>query len=400
MGAQVNGTERGGRLLSIDILRGCAVLAVVLHHLPFSWSGLTDSVPAREAFIPEAREVLHFGQYGVQLFLVISGFCIHLPWARKRNLDAKLDFSTFWLRRIRRLYPPYITAVVLTIALLILGQVVIKGRLHDPLGALGYGSVVAVAVDGLFLLLLLQNLNGASWRIGNGPLWTLALEEQLYMLYFPLLGLRRRLGWPGTIAVVASITLVWRIAWYLPPGDAAMPSFWYVIGPARWLEWTLGALAVEAHLGLVQLPRWTRAPGIAIGVMTVAVALDHMGRTLSLKPIETVGDGLFGIAFFIIVNFMCRLETSNRLPNPSPVRWLSTLGVFSYSVYLVHDPLMAGVKRVLASTDSLPMIVIARLAAAIGLGYVFHRVVEQRFLSRSREVIPLPASPAVANAKA
>lgn len=383
--------DHSGRLAAIDMLRGLAVLSVVLHHLPFSWRGVSDATSAGDAFSPTLVAVLHFGMYGVHLFLVISGFCIHLPWARRRDLSAKLNFAEFWFRRMRRLYPPYIVALLLTTALLFVGQVVLRGRTGSPVEALGYTSGWAIAIDAAFLFFLLQNLNGASWRFGNGPLWTLALEEQLYAMYFPLLALRRRFGWPTTLAVVALTTTAWRLGAALLPSTGPVPAAWLLVGPARWLEWTLGALAVEAHLGLVQLPRWARSGAVGVGLLALAVALEAGSQAsfaVLLRVFAVIGDALFGVAFFVVVNSLCATEREGRLPRLQIVvgafRTLSMVGVFSYSIYLVHDPLMAGVKRFLVSSESVGLIVVARLLAAIGGGYLFHLLVERRFLNRTR----------------
>src|ERR1043166_6667956 len=58
-----------------------------------------------------------FCYIGVFLFFVISGFCIHLQWARAKAAGTKpeIHFTSFWKRRIRRLYPPYIIALLLFI---------------------------------------------------------------------------------------------------------------------------------------------------------------------------------------------------------------------------------------------------------------------------------------------
>src|SRR5882762_2330111 len=107
-------TWSGGRLLSIDALRGIAALGVVLYHavgretvtMPHSfwqWPGF---------FV---RSLTSFGYVGVFLFFVISGFCIHMQWARAQaaGQPQQIRFGTFWKRRLRRLYPAYLIALAL-----------------------------------------------------------------------------------------------------------------------------------------------------------------------------------------------------------------------------------------------------------------------------------------------
>src|SRR4030095_7476129 len=97
------------RLRSIDALRGIAAMGVVLYHaIEQSGKILPDNF-LRYA-VKLVQLVSSFGYIGVFLFFVISGFCIHLQWARAHaaGVQTTIPFGAFWKRRIRRLYPPYI----------------------------------------------------------------------------------------------------------------------------------------------------------------------------------------------------------------------------------------------------------------------------------------------------
>src|ERR1043165_2562465 len=93
------------RLVSIDLLRGGAALAVVFHHA-INW----DLVEAKPLWFRAVHAIFDQGYLGVPLFFVISGFCIHLRWAKgyAREGQSRLNFADFWKRRIKRLYPPYV----------------------------------------------------------------------------------------------------------------------------------------------------------------------------------------------------------------------------------------------------------------------------------------------------
>src|SRR5262245_37320632 len=92
-----------GRLVAIDALRGLAALAVVLTHMPRQTHGEFDWLFF--AFLP-----LDFGTLGVPLFIVLSGFCIHLATAQRAATGgrARVKWGQFWKRRLVRLYPPYV----------------------------------------------------------------------------------------------------------------------------------------------------------------------------------------------------------------------------------------------------------------------------------------------------
>lgn len=94
----------GGRLQSIDALRGIAALGVVLYHAVLQ---TPNAVPNNFFRWPVhlLQFVSSFGYIGVFLFFVISGFCIHLQWAKSRaaGKSQSIEFRSFWRRRIRRL---------------------------------------------------------------------------------------------------------------------------------------------------------------------------------------------------------------------------------------------------------------------------------------------------------
>src|SRR5258705_12813988 len=95
------------RLISIDLLRGCAALGVVITHaFPAELTYLAEQSP----WFGYLGKVVGNLTLGVPLFFVISGFCIHLRWTQRytQTGETKTDFLDFWKRRMRRLYPPYV----------------------------------------------------------------------------------------------------------------------------------------------------------------------------------------------------------------------------------------------------------------------------------------------------
>ena len=375
--------DQAKRLVSIDVLRAVAVLAVLARHLPFSLRLAPSGGASGGAGVPAVSEAItqitHYGEFGVHLFLVTSGFCIHMSWAR--TTDGRIAFAGFWKRRLRRLYPPYFAALILSI----LGLYGLFGVLGGRSGAgmLGYPDWSQFGIDLALLVFLAHNLNGAYTRIGNAPFWSLALEEQLYMLYFPMLHLRRRFGWTSTLVVVAAVTLIWRsVGAMLSP----TPGFWFVLRPAHWFSWALGALAVEAHLGRVTLPRALRSFSGFFVLLAVAIAV-HPSHAVDLgvPGARVLDDLLFGCAFFVLINASGEWERAGRLGDGAIVRGFAAIGLWSYSIYLTHDPVIAAMKQIgLRLNLGVPGVLVLRAVAAIALGYVFYRLVERRFLNTSK----------------
>ena len=195
MGSLENSSGR--RLDSIDLLRGVAALSVVAFH---ATRGNLYLNSARDApWLVALGVPAAMGFSGVYLFFVISGFCIHLTWARRRaeGQEPTIDFLAFWRRRIWRLYPPYFVALSLFLLLLWIE------------GAPFFRTQRAAWDVGLHLFLV-QNVDPSSSGSINSVFWTLAVEEQLYLAYFLLLALRRRLGWSATLG----ICLAARVGWF------------------------------------------------------------------------------------------------------------------------------------------------------------------------------------------
>src|SRR6267142_3240934 len=194
---QINsGPPMGDRLQSIDALRGIAALGVVLYHAVLQ---TPNAVPNN--FFRWPVKLLQFGSsfgyIGVFLFFVISGFCIHLQWAKSRanGQSQSIQFGSFWRRRTRRLYPPYLIAFALFLLMAAF--------------SVGINVTHFFVYDVVMHLLMLHNLDPKVCYSINGVFWTLAIEEQLYLAYFLLLFLRTRWGWGPTLVICAAARVGW-----------------------------------------------------------------------------------------------------------------------------------------------------------------------------------------------
>src|SRR5688500_4875841 len=319
------------RLRSIDALRGIAALGVVFYHAVEQGK---NALPNNLLDYPirALQFISSYGYIGVFLFFVISGFCIHLQWAKAKATGVEPDvrFVPFWKRRLRRLYPPYIIALALFL-----------------LVAYSYGELNFTHFffyDIVMHLLMLHNLDPQTCYTINGVFWTLAIEEQLYLAYFLLLFVRIRWGWRVTIAVCLAARVAWMFLSYfvwvkfsygLPVPEAAA---------SHWFTWALGAIGVELYFGLIQLPRWSRDLRLSGLLITGATVLSYY---LQFIPKDTFAKNfawfllhpLWGLGFFILINRLVLAEQSwiRRATVPSVVSLFATLGIFSYSLYLTHE---------------------------------------------------------------
>jgi peptidoglycan/LPS O-acetylase OafA/YrhL len=319
------------RLRGIDALRGVAALGVVFYHaVEQSKTALPNNLLQHPIRVVQFAS--SFGYIGVFLFFVISGFCIHLQWAKAKAAATKLEipFGAFWKRRIRRLYPPYI--ITLLFFLLLTAWTTGIDLTHFFFYDLGMH------------LLMLHNLDSSTCYTINGVFWTLAIEEQLYLAYFLLLFVRVRWGWGVTIAVCLLARLGWILfshaVWRKTGFSIPVPES----AAAHWFTWALGAIGVEVMFGLIRLGGWSRDLRLAmlliVSASVISSYLPAISKDVLLHNASWfVIHPLWGLGFFILVNRMVLAEDSwlRQARLPSLVSIFSTLGIFSYSIYLTHE---------------------------------------------------------------
>jgi peptidoglycan/LPS O-acetylase OafA/YrhL len=379
-------------MLTLDAMRGGAALAVVTYHAlgvaphtaPGGW----------QWWLPQITSYLvHFAFAGIYLFFVISGFCIHLHWAKERAKGVKepvINFFYFWKRRVRRLYPPYVAALALYL---------VYRAYQTPIEVTGF-----YLWDVFLHVFMLHNVDPRTTYTINGAFWTLAIEEQLYLAYFLLLFLRIRFGWTITLVLCFSARLAWLIlsrslsdvvGFHIPVTEAAATN---------WFIWALGALSVEAALGLIKLPAWCSRislAGVALGcAMALAQLLPltdqsgwiHDAGWLLMHP-------AWGVGFFILVNYAVAAEQRGRLKSlfvPSLIPLLAGVGLISYSLYLTHSFVLMhwywfGFTRLHILSISLVILV----PFSVLFAWLFYRLCERPFMTSVATTRPVKPAPVV-----
>lgn len=350
-----------------DGLRGLAALVVCVFHAYLATGRAGDTT--RD--LPRPFAYLALGDMAVPVFIVLSGFVLMLPAARAPGLALKGGWRGFLRRRARRILPPYYAAfagfLVLELCLPIMR--VPHGTQWDSKLPLTWGKVVAH-------VFVVHNFIRAAEIAVDPPAWSVATEWQLYLLLpLVLLPLWRAFG--GAVAVPAAIAAGVAVHHWLPGLDSAHP-------------WYLGLFA----MGMAAA--WVSARGVrvrALGPLAVA-ALAVVGfglvRWLPLvNHLQLTSETCLGAALALGLAWLARRSLDGRrtpvhrlLESRLPV-WL---GLWSYSMYLVHDPLLNLGNLLLLGT---PMSTAARFAVEAGVvlpialagAYLFHRVVERRFLT-------------------
>src|SRR6478609_6240263 len=168
------------RLAYVDTLRGFAALWVFLLHVHGYW--LDNVRPPKLSGDGVLVRAMGFGGAGVDIFIVLSGFCLTLPLIRDGRV-RDLEPRPFFRRRAYRLLPAYYAAVLLVMALELVPG--LRERLV---------SRDLTPLDGLTHLTLTFPLFGDTLSSVNGSLWSISLEATLYLGFPLLLLVHRRWG--------------------------------------------------------------------------------------------------------------------------------------------------------------------------------------------------------------
>ena len=207
------------KLPAIDVLRGVAALGVAWFHSRVDlWVGF-KAIKADPSSYSSLDRVLSFlslpvSQMGglVMLFFVLSGFCIHLPIARK-NITP--NWTAYAVRRILRIYPAYLIALLLCFL----------ATIFLPKGLAGSFSEIPLYISSAAMA---QNWIYAGSQIGMNPsLWSIPIEVEFYLVYPLLLILWRKQGFVSALVFTLICTFVGLGMFLLGFGHSMVTFFKY-----------------------------------------------------------------------------------------------------------------------------------------------------------------------------
>lgn len=313
----------GGRIRGLDGLRAWAVLAVIAYHLA------PASVPG--------------GFIGVDVFFVVSGFLITTLLLREAADRGRISLPSFWLRRARRLLPALGLVVVTSL---------VAARLVTTDLLVGIGRQVLGAAT--FLTNWVEILAGSSYFDATQPelfqpFWSLAIEEQFYVLWPLLLVLLLVLvrSWRARAAVALGAALasaVLMAVLHQPDGDPTRVYYGTDTHAFGLLLGVAAAFAWRGGIGLPLRPRLARwLPAAALGVLTVLVVVLQDQATATYR-----GGLLLASVLAVLAVAGCTTGESAyvRALETRPLTWV---GERSYGLYLWHWPVILVVGAVVVA---------------------------------------------------
>ncbi|MFC4535105.1 acyltransferase family protein [Sphaerisporangium dianthi] len=388
----------GPRLAWLDAIRGVGATAVLLEHMFYR-------------FLPGLRPGwFNLGMYGVLVFFLVSGYII------PASLEHKGDVRAFWVGRFFRLYPLYLLVVGLVLVSL-------------PLVPLR-GPVVPDAATAAAHATMLMDVVGSAGVADT--MWTLSYEMVFYLLVTALFvtGLHRQSGvWAVAFALAALVAGLLLAAPVLARGPAALVALGvFVAGLAcvtaapgrvrRAGALVLGGLAVTLVLLGSRTPwlgpailavmftgtvihRWERGRSAGSRAITGPRAVAAVALVLAVVPFFAFPSGAWAYPRVWITTLALVAATfagGMALRRRTVPRVLVWLGVISYSVYLLHHPLLKLFLALFGDPRERPpgvqaLLAVAFLAAVLALSRLTYRFVERPMQGAGRRLAKAWAAP-------
>ncbi|MDP4648471.1 MAG: acyltransferase, partial [Ilumatobacteraceae bacterium] len=288
----------------LDGLRALAVMTVMAFHL--GWS-----------FVPG-------GAFGVSLFFTLSGYLITQVMLADHDRAGKVDLKRFWARRLRRLVPGSIVCLIAVTVVALFGLLEGDRLRGDLLAALGYSANWRFATAGTTYAQLFESTPSPVLHF-----WSLAIEEQFYVIY-PLLMV---------------VLLRWR--------KLLVPTLALLTGAS------VAAMVLTSSRNLAYYGTHTRAAELLIGaLLALIIPVSKQLSTAVQKIVATLGV----VAFIAFLYIATNAHTSDA--------WLYQGGLSGFSLIssvLIIAVLVPGPLRLLMS--SRPMVAIGRITYSL---YLFH----------------------------
>jgi len=394
-------TRSKSHLLFIDSLRALAALYVLVYHATLQYF---DSVNHLTGFEKLSIKVFKYGHSAVDLFIVLSGFSLMLSVLKN---GCKLNGGTlnFLKRRAIRILPPYYFAMVLSLLLIwfLIGS---KTGTHWDLS-------LPVTFNGILThLLLMQDFLVSTMPKINHSLWSVSVEFRIYLFFPFLVWIWRNYG--ALTSLFASITI------------SLAGLLLLFIGHAYNADIELNNAGVSPYIILFSLGML--AADLAFSANKIAASARHLYSHLSLKNIGTIvavcvfilitvnllfkdpmlsekhigrnlltdfNDVFLGVLFAYTL-FICSLATTADKKTFWLVEALHRgplvfMGTFSYSLYLIHAPLLQLITQYILTPLHLTrfyscwLLIIGGTPVIILLSYGFFVLFERPFLTRGKK---------------
>ena len=373
---------------AVDGLRALAVLLVMFFHSWHNQPGMFSSLADQD------QHPIWYARTGLNLFFVLSGFLLFLPYAKWMQEARQPSARLFYRRRVLRIGPAYWACLAILL-------------LTAPITA-------ASLADGLIHTVFIFNLVPASVFSINGVFWTMAVEVQFYAI-LPLLGwgayrVSQRWGMISAATIVVAVSMLVSLASGLLErgvdpnhdqllvtglvGQRSMSFYLCVFGAGMATSILYTWLGGQKHGALALSPGRSRLAAVA-AIMAMIVAL-----VLALRPnlfhLTAGRNAIYGYLYAVLVFGVLLGSPALRKVFEMPA--IRFVGLISYSLYLWHTIVLGAFVPGLGQFSPALRVLIAfglLAVSAIPVAYVSYMLAERPFLhlrGKARDQQPAEAT--------
>lgn len=331
------------RIGYIDGLRAIAVLSVVVFH------AAARSASSNAHSYTAVSLILRQGCHGVDLFFILSGFCLAYPTLSRLHDRGRATFNVagFASRRLIRIVPPYYAALAVFVTL---SYALVRAHIRFPEGLNAQAFTLPAIVNQMLFL-------DGDRKFLDSSFWTLAIEFRWYFLFPIVLWVwtRSRAGFAivGLAALIAGTT-----------GFANVDLLFLPI-------FMLGIVAADIY---VHERRIARVSYVMLPIMLVAAVASTAGsewRYMYSGP-------FWGITMFL---FVVAAGTTPLVRAVLSLRPLTLIGFASYGIYLVHEPVIGLVRELIGTPGEGYRLFAPSFVVSLVAGLLFSYVAERPFVS-------------------
>jgi peptidoglycan/LPS O-acetylase OafA/YrhL len=375
------------RFYELDSLRGLAALTVVFHHFSRLCSPRVQGY-----FFHTPLRLLIAGHQAVILFFLLSGFVLTLPYQKKN----RLGYGPFLLKRVCRIYLPYLGALLLAI----LGDLCFSSS--GVVSGYWLNLTWTAPVTAHLVMQHILFLGNYDWAQFNTAFWSLVYEMRI-SLVFPFLALavlRLRGVWIALFALTLSLatlplTVLFSRVIPIASHDAAINTFLTLHYAAFFLAGSLMAKNLPA------LHRWYARLGVlqSSALIVLSLLLYTFADSSSIIQRFSIPADLYdwpvaaGAMLFILLAL-----NSKSFHVFLTSRLIHHLGKISYSLYLIHGTVLFALVHTLYGHISMVALLLIYLTITLGITEVFYVLVEHPTMLLGRRLTASKRTTAPASA--
>ena len=341
---------------NLDYFRGISILLVVLFHY-------TSRIPADSLFSQggETITTFSFGWIGVYVFFIVSGFCI------SGSFDRSPSASQFLIKRIARIYPPFVVASII----IYIYQIVVYVPSFQE-GDWSFSPSPVAFKDFFFTTFFMARDLGFNWV--DGAYWTLLIEMKFYFFFaiFGALGLLKKqftlhifLVYIMPAAWTTSILFDWTLLELILRNICLAPYFpFFILG-----------ISLASNNG-----DWKSCIPTALSTILIVFLVATTKPSPFERPLVT--SIIYGALLLLLFTAIKHSDAVHRaVGKMQPFRLLKAFGIYSFSWYLIHQKLGMSIIFWLSTYINNAFAIVI----AVGITFVFAILFSKLFEYRMKE---------------